>query len=225
MSGKDAITLGRSSGKRVLPRILLVGLAVSGLVLAACLYALPKSVTHRPASFVPLAANVPPVRKTEPRDAWAAVTSRLERADREADRAIAVRVAALDAFFAERKRGARPFAREILGLRHKLAHADALAGSALDRFGKAVDDLFKTEEQRHEEALMWRFDPGQNDDPYTFTARDVFDRHVMKGTDFMTAVDSAASGFVRDLQGLEGASSLTCAPTCPMSNSTQAGLL
>ena len=59
MSGKDAITLGRSSGKRVLPRILLVGLAVSGLVLAACLYALPKSVTHRPASFVPLAANVP----------------------------------------------------------------------------------------------------------------------------------------------------------------------
>ena len=114
-----------------------------------------------------------------------------------------MRVAALDAFFAERKRGARPFAREILGVRHKLAHADALAGSTLDRFGKAVDDLFKTEEQHHEEALMWRFDPGQNDDPYTFTARDVFDRHVMKGTDFMTAVDSAASGFVRDLQGLE----------------------
>jgi hypothetical protein len=50
---------------------------------------------------------------------------------------------------------------------------------------------------------MWRFDPGENDDPYTIEARHVFDRRVMKGTDFMAATDSAATGFIRDLQSLE----------------------
>jgi hypothetical protein len=231
MTLKNSIGKDHFREKAIRTHVMLAALALSGLVSAGCGSGesatppapaaltkkavspappapVPAPPTPVPAPPAPAAAPPPPGafgaerKPASPAVTWAAVVTRMEQSDREADCAAAARVAQLDAFFAERKRGARPFAEEILGVWHKLAHADALAGRGIAQAGKAISGLFKTEEELRRDELAWPL-PGESDDPYTYKTWLVFERLVMKGTDFKAATESAATAFVRDLQGLE----------------------
>ena len=128
------------------------------------------------------AEQVPPT----PDALWATAVSRLEQADQESAAAIRTRLATLDAFFGERKKGALAFAREMLGTEAKLEVAASVALIPLE----CLDELLSGKES------------GPNRIERFATAN--FRRHVLEPGQMRKAVDQAVSGYEGDVREIEG---------------------
>ncbi len=112
--------------------------------------------------------------------------SLLSRADRESEAAIEAEIGKLAAFFEESKRGAKPFADEVLGLEAKLR----LTGSKLENGANAVYAFFRGTGDR-------------GPDRFNRYVRDCFERHVLKRTQVQKAIDGAFAGYQAELERIE----------------------
>ncbi len=135
----------------------------------------------------PAAANVPAARKTDPRDAWAAVAARLDQADRESAESVESQLARVNEFFTERKQGARPFAEAVLGTEGKLQ----ATGGLIEGAASALGELFGNK-------------PATGPDSFTIYVRRSFRRHVLDAGQLEKAIDSAVAGYGGEIRRLEG---------------------
>jgi hypothetical protein len=133
----------------------------------------------------PPAVEAKPVPPT-PDALWAAAVPRLEQADQESAAAIQTRLATLDGFFGERKKGALAFAKEMLGTQAKLEVAATVALIPLE----CIDEMLSGRKS------------GPNRIERFATAS--FRRHVLEPGQMREAVDLAVAGYEGDVRAIEG---------------------
>jgi hypothetical protein len=145
----------------------------------------------------PVAASTGQDNEQNRRRAWERIVPRLEKADQESAAAIDREVAKLDVFFGERKRGARPFAEEILGLGAKVEHGAMVADQAIANAARSLKELLLGKDEEDQD------DFPDMEDAYTVNAQQMFERHVCDPLQVQRAVQSSIAGYLGELKALE----------------------
>jgi hypothetical protein len=197
---QDAVAAARELGRRevVLPnqrRIVRTGAGVAACAVAAGMVV---GLTGSPApqripAVVEQKSPTPP-RKTgvvdkEQARRLNAMLRRFElrrRADEESAEAVRRETARLESFFAECKKGARPFADEVLSTEASLR----LAGSAAENSVNALGEWFGGAASR-------------GPDSFDRYVTECFERHVLKAADVQRAVEAAFNGYSAELARIE----------------------
>ena len=160
--------------------------ATAVLVAAACSSNVPAAAQTADSSPPPAAGSGPEARKPDPQAAWAAATRRMTEDEGEAAKALESQLARINAFFAERKQGARPFAAAVLSTEGKLQATSALVEGA----ASALGELFGNK-------------PSRGPDSFALYARRAFRQHVLDTEQLEKVINAAVAGYGAEVQRLD----------------------
>jgi hypothetical protein len=118
--------------------------------------------------------------------AWEEIRPRLEQTERDSAAAVESQLARINDFFAECKKGARPFAEAVLSTDGKLQ----AAGSVVEGIAGEVAKLFGHTP-----------DPGP--DSFTLYVKRCFRQHVLDAGQLQKEINRAVAGYAGEVRGLE----------------------
>jgi hypothetical protein len=151
-----------------------------------------------PATSSPAVVTPGPVGNTREQE-WKRILPRLAQADRESAAAINAEIAKLDAFFAERKKGAEALADEMLGLGTKLEYSLTLADRGVRNAASAIKKLCQGDNGE----LDIPPPPGSVDEPYLETARQMFRKRIFDDDQLTRAAEAGIAGYLGSLKAIE----------------------